>query len=103
MFSFKWCILLNFIFNFQPEPVVYPKHFAVFHLEVLAGQNPGILDGSIWVLTEFETIKIKTGFEVQHGSLIVEPQPIVFNNCFPVSIYLFFLHLLFIFRFKWIR
>lgn len=52
---------------------------------VRSGGEVGEAHGKVWVETEFERIHINAHMRIEHGSLQVTPDPIIFDDCFPVS------------------
>lgn len=67
------------------EKSIGPGQYGVFRLMVKAGAEIGEAWGKVWVRTEFEYIEISAHMRIEHGSLQVTPDPIVFDDCFPVS------------------
>ncbi|XP_054261852.1 transmembrane protein 131 isoform X2 [Macrosteles quadrilineatus] len=68
--------------NLTDKVVVSPGHYVVLRVLVQAAQV-GESQAHVTVHTEYETIQIPTHMRVEHGSLKVTPDPIVFNDCFP--------------------
>lgn len=67
------------------ERTVGPGQYAVVRVLVRAGAQVGETQGHVTLRTQYETIQIAAHMRVEHGSLQVTPDPIVFNDCFPVS------------------
>lgn len=63
-----------------------PGQYAVVRLLVRANKQAGEMSAQVKLRTEYETVELDVHLRTEHGSLQVTPDPLIFNNCFPVSI-----------------
>lgn len=62
-----------------------PGQYAVVTVKVHAGTQLGDTLAHLKLRTDFEQVQIPAHMRVEHGSLQVTPDPVVFNDCFPVG------------------
>lgn len=75
----------NFTYVFPQERTVGPGQYVVVTVKVHAGTQLGDTLAHLTLQTDFEQVQIPAHMRVEHGSLQVTPDPVVFNDCFPVS------------------
>lgn len=65
---------------------IKPNEYAVFLLSLKAPSMDGQVLGELSLETTFERISIPVTIRTAPGKLSIEPERIIFDECFPVSV-----------------
>ncbi|KAL1110503.1 hypothetical protein AAG570_008031 [Ranatra chinensis] len=63
-----------------------PGHYCIVQVAVPTGLDIGYHHGNVMVRTKFENIITPLHMKIEHGSLRVLTDPVVFYNCFPSAV-----------------
>ncbi|KAF4522088.1 hypothetical protein B566_EDAN004073 [Ephemera danica] len=69
--------------NLTQSTTLKPRHYAVFRVNVVAGLEEGYSTLDVYVKTPFERHIIPLKIHVAKGNIKLEPEIIIFDNCFP--------------------
>lgn len=62
--------------------------YAVFRILVDTRKKEGVVDFQVNIHTKFETVSVPVRMKVSSGNFEIGPDRLVFDECFPVSIFL---------------
>lgn len=62
--------------------------YAVFRILVDTRRKEGVVNFQVNIQTKFETVSVPVRMKVSNGNLEIGPDRLVFDECFPVSVFL---------------
>ena len=77
--------------NFSVLPktlLIKPNHFVIFRIGVVAPSREGVFYAKTFIHTYYEEMDIPFRLRTAEGSLILHPENIVFQDSFPVWLFL---------------
>lgn len=63
------------------------NEFAIIRLSVLSPRSEGQVWGDVTIETQFERFSVPIHYRVAQGKLEIGPDRLVFDQCFPVSLF----------------